>query len=117
MTQGLDLHNTQEWSEARDRAESYLRALRGTLGPADDQLLSQAWAAARDQSRLDCSTHPVTRVMESLFALLPPELTAPVAMTPPIKRVSMLPEPTQFPFHEGLSRLFHASFNRLAGGR
>ena len=49
-------------------------------------------------------TPPVTLVMEALFGFLPSE--APLVMTPPINRSTMLPEPTEFPVHDWMRRIF-----------
>ncbi len=107
MTQTISPYGPREWSEARRRAETYLRALQGGFGQGERALLAQALAKAHGQNREDRATHPVTLVMESLFGLLPPEdVSAPVAMTPPMQRVTMLPEKTEFPFHDGMRRLF-----------
>ena len=63
----------------------------------------------------ESSAHPVTLVMESLFDLLPPETAAPVAMTPPMQRVAMIPEKTEFPFHDAMRRLFNLKLFPSAG--
>jgi len=114
MNQGIRVHGAQEWGEAQRRAETYLRAWSGRLGSAEQQLLTRALITA--QERPDAGAHPVTLVMESLFALLPAEASAkPAAMTPPIRRVTMLPEETEFPFHDGLRRLFRTQLLPFAG--
>lgn len=105
----------REWNEAQRRAETYLRARQGALGSAERHLLEQATKSARAQQREAPAAHPVTLVMESLFALLPPAEA--VAMTPPIRRVSMLPEETEFPLHDGLRTLFRTGFSPFAGAR
>jgi hypothetical protein len=116
MKQKISPHGAREWSEARQRAETYLRALRGTFGAAESQLLAQVLVTARE--RPDAAVHPVTLLIESLFALLSAEAAAtPVAMTPPIQRVTMLPEKTEFPFHDGLRRLFRTQLLPFAGVR
>jgi hypothetical protein len=118
MNQGITVHGPREWSEAQRRAETYLRVLSGRLGSAEQQLLAQALITAREHHRADPAAHPVTLVMESLFALLPAEGAAsPVAMTPPIQRVTMLPEKTEFPFHDGLRQLFRTQLLLFAGAR
>ncbi|CAN5538073.1 hypothetical protein BH20VER3_BH20VER3_17090 [soil metagenome] len=82
-----------------------MRAL-GQLGKAERELLDQALRSAREEHVLAPKTHPVTLVMEALFALLSKEEVAPpVSMTPPIQRVHMLPEPTEFPLHERLRQI------------
>jgi hypothetical protein len=53
--------------------------------------------------------------MQTLFAILPKETPATIAMTPPIQRAAMLPEKVEFPFHEGLRRLFHTQLLPFAG--
>jgi glutathione S-transferase len=118
MNQKLTPNLPQQRSEAQRRAETYLRALRGKFGPAERQLVTRALAAARDQERLNAEAHPVTRVMESLFELLSEETTAaPVAMTPPIKRVTMLPETTEFPLHDWLRGILGGRIFAFAGVR
>ena len=116
MNQRITVYGPREWSEAQSRAETYLRALHGGFGSSERHLLAQALVTAREQS--DAAAHPVTMVMDSLFALLPPENAAsPVAMAPPIQRVTMLPEKTEFPFHDGLRRLFRTQVSPFAGAR
>ena len=118
MSQEITVHGPRDWSEAQRRAETYLRAWSGRLGSAERQLLAQALSAAREHRRANAAAHPVALVMEALFVLLPPEETAmPVAMTPPIQRVTMLPEKTEFPFHDGLRRLFRTQLLPFAGVR
>jgi hypothetical protein len=111
-------HGPCEWDEARRRAETYLRALRGRFGPTECEQVVQAIATARAQQSVDSTTHPVTLVMEMLFVRLRPQTTArAVTITPPLQRVSMLPEKTEFPFHEALRRLFRIQFLPFAGAR
>jgi hypothetical protein len=118
MNQGITVHGRREWSEAQRRAEAYLRALSGTLGSAEQQFLAQSFATARERHRADPAAHPVTLVMESLFALLPVEVAAaPIAMVPPVQRVTMLPEKTEFPFHDCLRQLFRTQLLPFAGTR
>jgi len=118
MNQGITVHGPREWSEAQRRAETYLRAWSGSLGSAEQRLFTRALTAAREHHHADPAAHPVTLVMEALFVLLPLEETAPpVAMTPPIQRVTMLPEETEFPFHQGLRRLFRTQLLPFAGVR
>jgi hypothetical protein len=117
MNQTISSHGLREWNEAQRRAEAYLRALKGRIGPADRTLLVDALAKARRHSGTERSAHPVTLVMESLFDLLSPETAAPVAMTPPIKRVAMIPEKTEFPFHDAMRRLFNLNLFPSAGVR
>lgn len=92
------------WQEAQRRGETYLRLCRGEFGADERHLLASALASARAQSRLSDGTHPVTLVMEALFGFLPTD--APLAMTPPIRRSTMLPEPTEFPVHDWMRRIF-----------
>lgn len=94
---------SQRWHEAQRRAETYLRLCRETFGAAERRLLASALASARAQARLHDDTHPVTLVMEALFGFLP--ATA-IAMTPPLQRSTMLPEPTEFPVHDWFRRVF-----------
>jgi hypothetical protein len=101
------------WSEAQQRAETYLHALHGEFGPAQRELLVRALQRAREQEG-NVASHPVTLVMQALFAILPKETTA-IAMAPPIQRAAMLPEKVEFPFHEGLRRLFHTQLLPFAG--
>ncbi|HEY1583372.1 MAG TPA: hypothetical protein VGF73_09780 [Chthoniobacterales bacterium] len=57
-------------------------------------------------------------MMEALFALLSTsEGAAPVAITPPLRRTRMLPEKTEFPLHEGLSRFVRSGVVPFAGTR
>jgi hypothetical protein len=108
----------QQWNEAHRRAETYLRALRGGYGSAERELFARALATARAQHRIDGTKHPVTLMMDSLFAILPPhDAIAPVAMTPPIRRTAMLPERTEFPLHDWLHRLAPKRIFDLAGAR
>ena len=97
-------HLPARWSEALRRAEAYLRTLRGTFGPEERQLVASAMISARGQVRLNPEEHPVTLVMEALFGFLPDSGT--LAMTPPIERTTMLPEPMEFPVHDWLRRIF-----------
>jgi hypothetical protein len=115
MNQTISSHGLAEWNEAERRAETYLRALHGRIGPGERTLLVDALAKARRHHGRESSAHPVTLVMESLFDLLPPETTAPVAMTPPIRRVAMIPEKTEFPFHDAMRRLFNLKLFPSAG--
>ncbi len=111
-------HGPREWDEARRRAETYLRALRGRFGVTEREQIARAIALARAQRGDERVAHPVTLVMETLIDLLPQENTAgPVAITPPLQRVSMLPEKTEFPFHEGLRRFLRTQFLPFAGAR
>ena len=97
----------QKWSEARRRAEVYLRALGGSFGSTERLLVARALTIAREQHRQNADTHPVTLVMETLFDLLPAPAAAPAApMTPPIHRATMLPGSTEFPVHDWLRRPF-----------
>lgn len=118
MTQEITVYGPREWSEAQHRAETYLRAWFGRLGSAEEHLFTRALATARENHRADPAPHPVTLVMEALFAFLPPEEAAtPVSMTPPMQRVTMLPEKTEFPFHDGLRQLFRTQLLPFAGVR
>ena len=92
------------WQEAQRRGETYLRLCRGAFGAAERHLLASALASARAQLRLSEGIPPVTLVMEALFGFLSSE--APLAMTPPINRSRMLPEPTEFPVHDWMRRIF-----------
>ena len=115
MNHGITGYGPREWSEGERRAETYLRVLHGEVGTAERELIDRATQAARKQAR-SSAAHPVTLVMEALFSLLPFEETgSPIAMTPPIRRVSMLPEKTEFPLHDGLRRFFRSGLLRLAG--
>lgn len=100
------------WDEAQQRAETYLYALYGEFDSGQRELLARATQSARARSE-NAATHPVTLVMQALFALL--ETTPTFAMTPPIQRVSMVPEKIAFPFHEGLGRLFRTHLLPFAG--
>lgn len=118
MNQPISPYGPREWSEGRRRAETYLRALQGEFGAAELELVSRSIRAARERDRESGAAHPVTLVMESLFDLLSrEESAAPAAMTPPMQRVSMLPEKTEFPFHDGLRRLFRTRLLPFAGAR
>lgn len=119
MDQAFLSHLPQKWSEAQRRAETYLRALRRAFGPAERQLVARALTAAHERHYECAGTHPVTLVMEALFGLLPPapETVAPVAMAPPIRRATMLPEPTEFPVHNWLRRLFCRRIFVFAGAQ
>jgi hypothetical protein len=108
MMEGISGYGPREWNEAQRRAETYLRVLHGRIGPAEGNLLANALAKARGRSRTEDSAHPVTLMMESLFDILPPETAAPVAMTPPMQRVAMIPEKTEFPLHDAMRRLFRS---------
>ena len=108
----------QQWNEAHRRAETYLRALRGGYGPAERELFARALAVARAQHRSGRTKHPVALMMESLFAILPPhDSIASAAMTPPIRRTTMLPERTEFPVHDWLRRLAPKRIFHLAVAR
>jgi len=115
MNQTISSHGVREWNEARRRAETYLRALHGRIRPVDRTLLVDALAKAHRRRGTENSAHPVTLVMESLFDLLPPETAVPIAMTPPMQRVAMIPEKTEFPFHNAMRRLFNLKFFPSAG--
>ena len=132
MQQAITVHGPREWNEAQRRAETYLGALRGGFGERERELVARALRAAREEhqpgassqlssphaTQVPVSPHPVTRVMELLFDILPTQDTiAPPAMAPPIQRTSMLPEKTEFPFHDGLHRLFRAQLLSFAGVR
>jgi hypothetical protein len=112
MNDGNMCNNFAAWSEAQQRAETYLRALFGAFGARQRELLARAMQTARAQEG-DVATHPVGLVMRALFALL--EASAGFVMAPPVQRVSMLPEKIEFPFHEGLGRLFHTRLLPFAG--
>ena len=115
MNQTISSHGVREWNEARRRAETYLRVLHGRIRPADRTLLIETLAKARQRRETQSLVHPVTLVMESLFDLLPTGTAAPVAMTPPMQRVPMIPEKTEFPFHDALRRLFNLKLFPSAG--
>lgn len=115
MNQTISTFGAREWSEAGRRAETYLRSLQGGTNAAEPTLLAQALATARTRSATDETTHPVTLVMESLFDLLPPAKAPAPTMTPPIDRVRMLPEKTEFPLHDGLRRIFRSEIFLFAG--
>ena len=118
MKETISRHLPQHWSEAHRRAETYLRALGGEFGPVERKLAARALAAARAEHRPEFMAHPVTLVMRALFSILAQEKPAqPVAMTPPIQRTTMLPEPTEFPLHDWLRGLFRGRFFKLAGAR
>ncbi|HEY2712270.1 MAG TPA: hypothetical protein VGI60_07130 [Chthoniobacterales bacterium] len=114
MNYGITGYGPGAWSEAQQRAETYLNALHGGLGSAQRELLVRAMQSAREQEE-NVATHPVTLVMQALFAALSKETTAIIAMAPPIQRVAMLPEKVEFPFHEGLGRLFRTQLLPFAG--
>jgi hypothetical protein len=109
------LYGSCEWNEAQSRAETYLRALRGGFGPLEREQLTAAMNLARVHAN-ERAQHPVTRVMQSLFDLLRAKngITA-IAMTPPIHRVSMLPERMKFPLENGWRRLVAGQFLPIAG--
>lgn len=92
------------WQEAQRRGETYLRLCRGAFGSHERHLLGSALASARAQLRLSEGIPPVTLVMETLFGFLPSDVA--LAMTPPINRSTMLPEPTEFPVHDLMRRIF-----------
>ena len=119
MNQAISPNSSRAWTEAQQRAETYLSALCGRTGPAENALLEQAIATAREEScEGNNAHHPITLVMESLFALLSrAEIVAPLAITPPLTRASMLPEKIEFPLHEGMRRLFGARDFPFAGTR
>ncbi len=109
-------YGQQEWNEGKRRAETYLRAWHGRSDAAEAKQLAQAVAIARARSDNGDRRHPVTLVMESVFDLLPNKnLCAPVATAPPIQRVRMLPEKTEFPLHDALRRFFRNGFLAFAG--
>jgi hypothetical protein len=107
------LYGPREWDEARRRAETYLRALRGRIGTAERECITDAMEVARCGH--DDGTHPVTRVMESLFDLLSAADGESVATVPPMQRASMLPEQTVFPLHDTWRRLRRAAFLPIGG--
>ena len=116
MMEAILGYGPREWSEGMRRGETYLRAWRGRCEAAERKQLAQAIAIARAQSASGDPRHPVTLVMESLFDLLPVENErAALATTPPIQRVRMLPEKTEFPLHDGLRRLLRPRFLAFAG--
>ncbi len=118
MKNTISRHLPQHWSEAHRRAETYLRALGGEFGPVERKLAARALATARAEHRPEFMAHPVTLVMSALFAILAQEKTAPpVAMTPPIQRTTMLPEPTEFPLHDWVRGLSRRRFFKLLGAR
>ncbi len=118
MKDTISRHLPQHWSEAHHRAETYLRALGGEFGPVERKLAARALAAARAERRPEFMAHPVTLVMRALFSILAHEKTAPpVAMTPPIQRTTMLPEPTEFPLHDWVRGVARGRFFKLAGAR
>ena len=114
--EGVSEYGPREWNEGMRRGETYLRSWRGSSGTAENEQLAKAVAIARAQAAAGDPRHPVTLVMESLFAFLPLENeSAAIAITPPIQRVKMLPEKTEFPLHDGLRRLFRPRLLRFAG--
>ncbi len=118
MDQTVSFQRAADWSEARRRAETYLRALHGRFGTPEREQVARAITAARVRLSQGSETHPVTLVMKALFDLLPaPSAAAPLCMTPPIRRVRMLPEKTDFPFHAGLRQLFRTQLLPFAGIR
>jgi hypothetical protein len=100
------------WSEAQHRAETYLHLLCGEFGSVQRELLVRAMQTAHAQSE-ETTVHPVTLVMRALFLLL--EKATRIATAPPMQRATMLPEKIEFPFHEGLSRLFRSRLLPFAG--
>ena len=132
MNQGITVHGRQEWNEAERRSETYLRDLFGRFGETERELVARALSAAREEHQRGASfqlarprlaqapnlRHPITLVMESLFDFLPAkDATAPAAMAPPIQRTSMLPQKTEFPFHDCLRQLFRTQLLPFAGTR
>jgi len=118
MMEAISGYGPREWSEGMRRGETYLRAWRGRCDAGERKQLAQAIAIARAQSASGDSRHPVTLVMESLFDLLPMENErATVPSTPPIQRVRMLPEKTEFPLHDNLRRLLRPRFLAFTGAR
>lgn len=118
MKETISRHLPQQWSEAHRRAETYLRAFGGEFGPFERKLAARALATARAEHRTEFMAHPVTLVMQALFAILSHEkIIQPVAMTPPIQRTTMLPEPTEFPLHDWAHGLFRRRFFKLLGAR
>ena len=99
----------QQWQEAQQRAETYLRALRGNVGAAERHLLAAALTSARGQLWLNPEAHPVTLVMEALFGFLPDAPNVEPPMTPPLQRATMLPEPIEFPLHHWFSGLLRSA--------
>src|SRR5262245_36970667 len=98
MDQTVSFQRAADWSEARRRAETYLRALHGRFGTPEREQVTRAIAAAWARQNQESESHPVTLVMKSLFDLVPaPSAAAPLCMTPPIRRMRMLPEKTEFP--------------------
>ncbi len=108
MNRTISPYGPSEWDEAQRRAETYLRALHGEIGSAERGLLANALAKARVRSRRENLAHPVPLVMESLFDLLPPQKVPPSAMTPPLRRVKMIPERMEFPFHDAMRTIFQS---------
>jgi hypothetical protein len=118
MMEAISGYGSREWNEGLRRGETYLRAWRGEWGAAERKQLAQAIAKARVRSTAGDSGHPVTLVMESLFDVLPVEnARAAIPATPPIQRVRMLPEKTEYPLHDALRRLFRIGFLAFAGVR
>lgn len=100
MQSASSKYGPREWSEAQRRAEKYLQLLRGQFSAVEAAELAQAMTRARAAASAAALQHPVTLVMEALFALLPSQSPPPkIAMTPPLRRTPMLPEKTEFPLH------------------
>ncbi len=102
----LPSHPSQKWNEAHRRAETYLRLLRGEFGRRERQLAALALNSARGQIQQHHDAHPVTLVMEALFGFLSGAPAKMPAMTPPLQRATMLPEPMEFPVHDWLRGFF-----------
>lgn len=118
MKEKVSTHLPRQWNEARHRAEIYLHALRSQFGLVERKLVARALIAAREQHRRNGAAHPVTLTMESLFEILWPEKSvSELAMAPPMQRATMLPEPTEFPLHDWLRRLFRRRMISFAGAR
>jgi len=118
MMEAISGYGPREWNEGMRRGETYLCAWRGRCEAAERKQLAQAIAVARARSESGDPRHPVTLVMESLFDLLPMEnARAAVPTAPPIQRVRMLPEKTEFPLHDGLRRLLRPRFLAFTGAR
>ena len=91
----------------RFAAPRLICGLCAALWPRGTPFVASALTSARGQVRLNPEEHPVTLVMEALFGFLPDSET--VAMTPPIERTTMLPEPMEFPVHDWLRRVRRAA--------
>src|SRR5215471_15524879 len=118
MDKTVSFQRAADWTEARRRAETYLRALHGRFGTLEREQVTRAITAACARQSQESESHPVTLVMKSLFDLVPVlRASAPLRMTPPIRRGRMLPEKTEFPFHAGLRQLFRTQLLPFAGIR